>query len=67
MKHPFKIIPIISHAAKSFDEEHELKATAVTLVDDLSAWLYGMKVGLVPKTRYSVNPNNTKIVTFCNN
>jgi hypothetical protein len=30
MKNPFKLIPIISCTARSFDEEHELKATAVT-------------------------------------
>ncbi len=65
-KNPFKLIPIISQAARSFDKEHELEATAVTHADDLNAWLYGVKAGLVPKTRYSVNPDDTKIVTFCN-
>jgi hypothetical protein len=66
-KNPFELIPVISHAARSFDEEHKLKATAVTHADNVSAWLYGVKVGLVPETRYSVNPDNTKIATFCNN
>ncbi len=66
MKNPFKLIPIISQSARSFDEEHKLEATAVTHADNLNAWLYGVKTGLVPKTRYSVNPDDTKIATFCN-
>ena len=60
-KNPFKLIPIISRTARSFDEEHELKANAVTHTDDLSAWLYGVKVGLVLKMRYSVNPDNPRL------
>ncbi len=64
-KNPFELIPNISCAARRFDEEHELEATAVTHADNLSAWLYGVKIGLVPKTRYSVNPDDTKIATFC--
>jgi hypothetical protein len=66
-KNPFKLIPIISRATRSFDKEHEFKATAITHTDNLSTWLYGVKVGLVPKTKYSVQPNNTKIATYCNN
>jgi hypothetical protein len=66
-KNPFDLIPIISCAARRFDEEHKLKATAVTHADNLGAWLYDVKVGLVPKTRYSVNPDNTEITTFCDN
>ncbi len=65
-KNPFELIPIISQAVRSFDEEHKLEATAVTHADDLNAWLYGVKTGLVPKTRYSINPDDTKIATFCN-
>jgi hypothetical protein len=42
-KNEFELIPIISRAARSFDEEHELKANAVTHTDDLSAWLYGWR------------------------
>jgi hypothetical protein len=65
-KNPFELIPIISQAARSFNKEHELEATAVTHADDLNAWLYGVKTGLVPETRQSVNPDDTKIATFCN-
>ncbi len=65
-KNPFELIPIISQAARSFDKEHKLEATAVTHADDLNTWLYRVKTGLVPKTRYSVNTDNTKIATFCN-
>jgi hypothetical protein len=66
MKNPFELIPIISQTARSFDKEHKLKATAVTHADDLNAWLNGVKTGLVPKTRYFVNVDDTKIAIFCN-
>jgi hypothetical protein len=52
--------------ARSFDI-HEFKATAVTHANNLNTWLYGMKIGLVPKTRFSVNPDNTEIAKFCVN
>ncbi len=62
-KNSFKLIPIISNKARSFDI-HEFKATAATHADDLNAWLYSMKIGLVPKMRYSMNPNAMEIATI---
>jgi hypothetical protein len=49
---------------RSFDI-HEYKATTGTHADDLNAWLYGVKIGLVPKTRYFLNPDDTEIAKFC--
>ncbi len=63
-KNPFELIPIILNEARSFDIL-EFKTTLVTHADDLNAWLYGVMIGLVPKMRYSVNPDNTEIAKFC--
>jgi hypothetical protein len=60
---PFELIPIIFRAARSFDLEHQ-GAGAVTHADDLCAWLYGMKVGQVTETRYSVNPDDAEVSAF---
>ena len=51
-KNLFKLIPIISNTARIFDKENGSKTKAVQHAYDLSAWLYGMKTGLVPETRY---------------
>jgi hypothetical protein len=53
---PFALIPIITAAARAFDVEHESDKSqthkAITHTDDLNAWLYGVKTGLVSETRY---------------
>ncbi len=38
---------------------------AITHADDLNAWLYGIKVGLIKETRYQINPDNLEINSFC--
>ena len=38
--------------------------SAETHVDDLCAWLYGVKTGLIPETRYSVNHDNEEVEAF---
>ena len=49
-----------------FDKGNESSIVkAVNHTDDLSAWLYGMQTGLVPETRYSVNPDDIEISNFC--
>jgi hypothetical protein len=63
-KNPSKLIPIISKKARSFDIP-KFQSTAVHHAEDLSAWLYGVKIVVVPKTRYSMNPDNTEIAKFC--
>jgi hypothetical protein len=71
-KHPFELIPLITKTARESDllqnENNKiLQGNSFTHSDDLNAWLYGMKVGSITKTRYSVTPDGVKISTFCNN
>ena len=60
---PFELIPILAQAAKAFDQEHA-GAKAVEHADDLCAWLYGVKAGLISETRYSVNPDDVEVEAF---
>jgi hypothetical protein len=38
---------------------------AITHADDLNAWLYGIKEGLIKETRYQINPDDSEINSFC--
>jgi hypothetical protein len=38
--------------------------SAETHADDLCAWLYGVKIGLIPEMRYSVNPDDEEVEAF---
>jgi hypothetical protein len=51
-KDPFDLIPIIYRITRTFDQEH-YTTLAETHADNLCAWLYGVKTGLIPETRYS--------------
>ena len=62
-KDPFELIHIIYRIAKTFDQELNT-TSAVTHADDLCAWLYGAKTGLIPETRYSVNHDNEEVEAF---
>lgn len=62
-KDPFELIPLISQAAKAFDEANE-GAKAVEHADDLCAWIYGVKAGLIPETRYSVDPDDAELEAY---
>ena len=62
-KDPFELIPIIYRIVRTFDQEHNT-TSAETHADDLCAWLYGVKTGLIPKTRYSVNPDDEEVEAF---
>jgi hypothetical protein len=71
-KDPFKLIPLMTRAAREFDlaqteKNAILQGNAFTHSDALNAWLYGVKVGSTNKPRYSVTPDDVKISTFCNN
>jgi hypothetical protein len=63
LKDPFGLIPIIYKIARTFDQEHNT-TSAETHVSDLCAWLYGVKTGLIPETRYSVNPDDKEVEAF---
>jgi hypothetical protein len=41
-----------------------MKGTAITHSDDLNAWLYGVKEGLINKTRYSLIPEDDEVAQF---
>jgi hypothetical protein len=63
-RNPFELIPIIYQAARTFDQANGPTASGVTHADDLCAWLYGVKTGLVPETRYSVDPDDAEVEAF---
>ncbi len=63
MQDPFELIPIISQAAKAFDETNK-GAKAVEHADDLCAWIFGVKAGLIPETRYSIDPDDAELEAF---
>jgi hypothetical protein len=56
-------------AAKFFKLKHEenetMSNTAITHADNLNAWLYSVKTGLIHKTRYSVLPDDKEVTAFC--
>jgi len=66
---PFELIPIVTEAARNFDSDHEedetMTSLALTHADNLNAWIYGVNVGSINKTRYQINPNNTEVILFC--
>ncbi len=59
---PFKLIPLVTATARLFDSEHKddemMTNKAITHADDLNAWLYGIKAGLIKETKYQINPDN---------
>ena len=65
---PSKLIPIVSAAARAFDLAHanaeNMRGNAVNHADDLLAWLYGVHVGSITETRYSVLPDDQDIALF---
>ena len=68
-KKPSELIPIVTDAAINIDSDNEEDATttslALTHVDDLNAWLYGVKMGLINKTRCQINPEDMKVTNVC--
>ncbi len=54
-QNPFKLIPLMLATARAFDAAYandgNMTGTAITHADDLNAWLYGVKQGLINKTR----------------
>jgi hypothetical protein len=65
---PFKLIPIVTDAARNFDSEQEedetITSLALTHADNLNAWLYGIKVGSINKTIYQIFPDDTEVTVF---
>ena len=62
-KDPFELIPLLSQVARAFDQANE-GARAVKHADNLCAWIYGVKAGLIPETRYSIDPDDAELEAF---
>ena len=60
---PSELIPLIYQTARTFDQEHNINS-AIPQADDLFAWIWSVKEGLVPETRYSVNPDDEEVEPF---
>ncbi len=59
----------MTRAAREFDLAQTKKNTiiqvnAIIHSDDLKAWLYGVKLGSVNETRYSVTPDDGQVSMF---
>ena len=62
-RNPSELIPIIYQTARTFDQERNINS-AIPHADDLCAWIWSVKEGLVPETRYSVNPDDEEVEAF---
>jgi hypothetical protein len=67
--YPFDLIPLMNSRARDFETEvvdilAEMNGNPINQADDLNTWLYGIKQGTIPETRYSVLPNDDEITQF---
>jgi hypothetical protein len=62
---------MLTRLAIKFDEavedKEERNGTTTIHADDLNTWLYGIKKGLIPETRYTVIPDNNEAAIFFDN
>jgi hypothetical protein len=67
-QNPVELIPLMSATARAFDAAHandvNMVCTAITHSDDLNAWLYGVKQGLINETKYSVIPEDNEVAQY---
>jgi hypothetical protein len=66
---PFDLIPLMNSMAKTFEakaaeELATMNGNPINHADDINAWPYGVRRGTIPKTRYSVLPDDVKIAEF---
>jgi hypothetical protein len=68
---PCKLIPLMSETGRAFDAAHanggNMNSAATNHSDDLNALLFGVKEGVINKTRYSVIPEEGKVAQFYSN
>jgi hypothetical protein len=67
---PIEQIPLMTTTARDFDnaaQANNMQGTALTHADDLNAWLYRVKWGLINETRYNVISDNKEAANFFNN
>ena len=62
------LIPSIIAAAKRFDEDHHEDASftsdAINHAEDFALWAYGVSLGLIPESRFKINPEDGELVSF---
>jgi hypothetical protein len=66
---PFNLIPLMNSRARDFETKvadilAEMNGNPISHADDLNTWLYGIKQGTIPETRYSVLPDDDIISQF---
>ncbi len=66
---PFDLIPLMNSRARNFETEvadilAEMNGNPVNHADNLNAWLYGVRQGTIPGTRYSVLTDDNEIAQF---
>jgi hypothetical protein len=66
---PFKLIPLMNTTARAFEAKARngpsaLNGNPINHADNINAWLYGVRQGTIPKTRYLVLPDDVKITNF---
>jgi hypothetical protein len=69
LKDPFDLIPLMNSRARVFETKvvdilAEINGNPVNHTDDLNAWLYGVRQGTIPETRFLVFPDNDEISQF---
>jgi hypothetical protein len=50
--------------AEAAEELATMNSNPINHADDIDAWLYGVCQGTIPKTRYSVLPDDIEIAEF---
>ncbi len=50
--------------AEAAEELATMNGNLINHADDINAWLYGVRRGTIPETRYSVLPDDVKIAEF---
>jgi hypothetical protein len=66
---PFKLIPLMNATARAFEAEPRvsqvvINGNPINHAVNINAWLYGVRHGTIPETRYSVLPDNVEISNF---
>ncbi len=65
---PFKLIPLMTATTRALDAAHvnngNMQEMAITHTEDLNAWSYGIKCGLIPEIRYFVIPDEKEVADF---
>ena len=65
---PLDLIPSIISAAKNFDNDHaadpSFMSEAIKHAEDFALWAYGVGTGLIPESRFKINPEDGELRKF---